>query len=189
VAHSLLRSWFLAASLVLSACTGGSGSLEVDEEGRTVVGEVRLAVPDGWEAADEEPPLGVLEAQRWRPPGAELTGLQLVVACEGTLDELVEGVVRSGRGGLRVVDAAEAEGFDVPGLDATRTLALDLEGTLAGVDAGQLRTAGLYGQAGDALLLLELTQRAEDLDLDLAERIFGSVTVDGDGLGDRCEAG
>jgi hypothetical protein len=189
VAPTPRRSPFLVAALILAACTAGSGSLQTDEEGRTVVREVRLAVPDGWEAADEEPPPGVLEAQRWRPPGAELTGLQLVVACEGTLDELVEGVVRSGRGGLRVVDAAETEGFDVPGLDATRTLALDLEGTLAGVDAGQLRTAGLYGQAGDALLLLELTQRAEDLDLDLAQRIFGSVTVDGDDLQERCEAG
>jgi hypothetical protein len=75
----------------------------------------------------------------------------------------------------------------VPGLDATRGLVLDLEGSLAGVDAGELRTAGLYGQAGDALLLLEVSQRVEEFDPELAEGIFTSVRVDGDELRTRCE--
>jgi hypothetical protein len=178
----------LTVVLLSAACTTSEGT-GPDQAGRSTVGEVRLEVPAGWEATDDDLPPGVLEARRWRPEGGEVTSLQLVVACEGTLDELVAGIVQSGRGGLQVIDAVETAGLDVPGLDATRGLVLDLERTLAGVDAGELRTAGLYGQAGDALLLLELSQRAADLDLELAEDVFASVTVDGDELAARCEAG
>jgi hypothetical protein len=185
VTRGSLRSALTAAVLLVTGC--GTDQLPVDDDGLTRVGEVRLEVPDGWQAADEERPPGVLESQRWRPEGAELTGLQLVVACDGDLDDLVTGIVQSGRGGLRVTDAAETAALDVPGLDATRGLVLDLEGTLAGVDAGELRTAGLYGQTGDALLLLELSQRVEEFDPELAEEIFTSVRVDGEELETRCE--
>jgi hypothetical protein len=185
VIRGSLRFALTAAALLVAGC--GTDQLPVDDEGLTRVGEVRLEVPDGWQAADEEEPPGVLDSQRWRPEGAELTGLQLVVACDGDLDDLVTGIVRSGRGGLRVTDAAETAALDVPGLDATRGLVLDLEGTLAGVEAGELRTAGLYGQSGGALLLLELAQRVDDFDPDLAEEIFTSVRVDGEELQARCE--
>jgi hypothetical protein len=66
---------------------------------------------------------------------------------------------------------------------------LDLVGTVFGGGERQLRTAGLYGQVDDALLLLELSQPVEDFDPDLAEDVFASVTVDGDDLADRCPEG
>jgi hypothetical protein len=174
----------VALAAVLAACQGAP--VERDEQGRTVVGDVALAVPDGWETTDVDPPPGVLEAHRWRPDAAELTGLQLVLGCGGTVDELVEGAVGAGRGVLGVVDAAETEGLDVPGLDEVRSLVLDLESPLAAGGTGQLRTAGLYGQTGDALLLLELSQPPDDFDPALAEEVFASLEVDGADLDARC---
>jgi hypothetical protein len=177
----------LLAAAALAGCTGdGAGT---DDDGRTVVGEVRLEVPAGWEATDDELPPGVLEARRWRPGDGTLASLQLVLGCGGTLDELVSGVVRGGRGVVSVTEAVETEALDVPGLDATRGLVLDLVGTVFGGGERQLRTAGLYGQVDDALLLLELSQPVEDFDPALAEEVFASLTVDGDDLADRCGDG
>jgi hypothetical protein len=177
----------LLAAVTLAGCTGGADDAE---DGRTVVGEVRLEVPDGWEATDDELPPGVLEARRWRPgDDTALASLQLVLGCGGTLDELVSGVVRGGRGVVSVTEAVETEALEVPGLDATRGLVLDLVGTVFGGDERQLRTAGLYGQVDDALLLLELSQPVDDFDPALAEEVFASLTVDGDDLADRCGDG
>jgi hypothetical protein len=177
----------LAATVALAGCSGDRPV--TDDEGRTVVGEVRLAVPDGWETADDDLPPGVLEARRWRADDDALESLQLVLGCGGSLDELVAGAVRGGRGVVAVTDAVETEALDVPGLDSTRGLVLDLVGTVAGDGQRQLRTAGLYGQVDDALLLVELSQPAEDFDPALAEEVFASVTVDGDDLADRCRDG
>jgi hypothetical protein len=174
----------LLAAVVLAACSGGG---DPTEDGRTVVGEVRLEVPDGWEATDDDLPPGVLDARRWRPgDDGTLASLQLVLGCGGSLDELVSRVVRGGRGVVSVTEAVETEALDVPGLDATRGLVLDLVGTALGGDERQLRSAGLYGQVDEALLLLELSQPVEDFDPALAEDVFASVTVDGDELADRC---
>jgi hypothetical protein len=180
-----LRCCLAGTVLLATACQGGA-SPQLDDEGRTVVGQVALAVPDGWEATEVDLPAGVLEAHRWRPDAAELTGLQLVVGCGGTVDELVAGAVGSGRGVMGVTDAAETEGLEVPGLDEVRSLVLDLEGPLATGGTGQLRTAGLYGQAGDALVLLELSQPPDTFDPAVAEDVFASLEVDGDALDARC---
>jgi hypothetical protein len=179
----------LAGVLALTGCGGDDVAAPDEADGRTTVGEVQLEVPDGWEATDDDLPPGVLEARRWRPEAGDLTSLQLVVGCGGSLDELVSGVVRGGRGVVAVTDAVETEALEVPGLDATRGLVLDLEGTVLGGETHDLRTAGLYGEARDALVLLELTQPVEAFDPKLAEDVFASVTVDGDELAARCEDG
>jgi hypothetical protein len=178
------------AALSASCATSGTPTDPTAAgEGHATVGEVQLEVPAGWEATDDDLPPGVLEARRWRPEAGDLTSLQLVVGCGGTVDELVTSVVRGGRGAVSVSEAVETEGLDVPGLEATRGLVLDLEGTVLGGEVHELRTAGLYGQTGEALLLLELAQPAADFDPALAEEIFRSVRVDGEDLTGRCEAG
>jgi hypothetical protein len=179
----------VAGALALTGCGGDDVATPDEVDGGTAVGEVRLEVPEGWEATDDDLPPGVLEARRWRPEAGDLTSLQLVVGCGGSLDELVSGVVRGGRGVVTVTDAVETEALEVPGLDATRGLVLDLEGTVLGGGTRDLRAAGLYGEAGDVLVLLELTQPVEAFDPQLAEEVFASVTVDGDGLASRCEDG
>jgi hypothetical protein len=177
----------LVTTVVLAGCSADGGRSEAGDDGHTTVGEVRLEIPDGWDATDDDLPPGVLEARRWRPDAGDLTSLQLVLGCGGNLDELVTGVVRGGRGVVSVTEAVETEALEVPGLGATRGLVLDLVGAVPGGEDRELRTAGLYGQAGDALVLLELSQPADDFDPALAEEVFTSLTVDGDELASRCE--
>jgi hypothetical protein len=178
----------LAVGAVLLSCSGGPSVGVVGDDGRTTIDEVTLAVPAGWEATDVDPPEGVLAAYRWRPDPAEPTGLQLVLGCGGTAAELAEGAVSEGRGVLGVTEAAETEGLEVPGLDEARTLVLDLAAPVGAGDVGDLRAAGLYGQAGEGLVLLELSQPRERFEPALAEEVFTSLEVDGDALGARCEA-
>ncbi|MEX2430785.1 MAG: hypothetical protein WD645_02565 [Dehalococcoidia bacterium] len=61
---------------------------------------------------------------RWAP-GDDVRGLQLVVGCDGTVDELVAGAVQSPRRAL-VVTAAAEEPLEqtVAGLDEARRLRL-----------------------------------------------------------------
>jgi hypothetical protein len=179
----------LVPALLLGACGSSTAGDPVDDDGRTAVGEVHLEVPQGWEATDDDLPPGVLEARRWRPEAGNLTSLQLVVGCGGSLDQLVAGVVRGGRGVVTVTEAVETEALDVPGLDTTRALVLDLEGTVPGGGVRDLRAAGLYGASGDALVLLELTRPVEDFQAEIAEDVFRSVTVDGGAFAARCADG
>lgn len=173
----------VVAACLLAACGGGETR---DEDGRTVVGDLAVAVPDGWEreAEDAEPPLVLRE--RFTDPDVALQQIQLVIGCDDSgLDTLVESLGAQPRGQVVITDAREhLPAPEVAGLDAARRLTLEL-GASPEVPP-TLRTEGLYGQRGDALVLVEVTAPRAGGDVD-AEAVLDSLTVDGDALAGRCE--
>ncbi|WP_052665466.1 hypothetical protein [Nitriliruptor alkaliphilus] len=173
----------LALLLVLAA---GCGDDEPrDETGRVTVGDVALATPEGWERIDEpaQPPL--LASTRFVDPTRRLRLVQVVVGCDPAgLDALV-GAVGQPRGELVVTGARErTTAPEIPGLDRVRRVTLDLGSGREGEDPDFV-TEALYGQRGDALVLIELNAPAAALGVD-ADAVLDSVVVDGDVLADRC---
>lgn len=174
----------LALLAVLAvACTASPA----DEATTTTVDGVTLAVPGGWSEQQVPEDPAVVASHRWAPGGVDVRGLQVVVGCGGTVDELVAGAVQSDRGALVVTAAEEEElGRSVPGLDEARRLQLTF-GAGREDDAATVRTAGLYGHAGEALVLVELSQPVRSADGDLADLVLGSVSVDRDVVAAACE--
>jgi hypothetical protein len=174
----------VAATLVLAlaACAGGE---DRDEDGRVPVGDLALAVPDGWERGPEEaePPLVLRE--RFVDPDVALQQVQVVVGCDDAgVDALVGSLGSQPRGEVVITDAREhLPAPEVPGLDAARRVTLDLGADPEG--APTVRTEGLYGERGDALVLVEVTTPVEGGDVD-AEAVLDSLVADGDTLAERC---
>ena len=188
------RAPLLVALLLAAACSsaagganpaGGAGDAIPDRDLTTVDG-VSLAVPDGWRAADVEQSPAVVGAHRWSAGPNDIGHVQVIVGCGGTVDELVEGTLRNPRGPLAVSSAEEDEdAAAVPGLDEARRLTL-LFGTGRDDDAETIRTQGLYGQHGGALVLVEVTQQARTASASLADRVLDSVRVDAAALASAC---
>ncbi|MFA9444151.1 hypothetical protein [Egicoccus sp. AB-alg6-2] len=169
-------------ALLLAGCTDSSSA----SGGTETVEGVSVTVPEGWSVTDPPDAPGVVAARGWSP-GRPGHLLQVIVGCEGTVDELVTGAVREPRGPLVVTDATEDRASHrVPGLDEARRLQLTL-GAGRPDDADTVRTAGLYGQRGDALVLVELSQLARDVNDELADEVLDSVRVDADALDAACE--
>ncbi|MFA9432526.1 hypothetical protein [Egicoccus sp. AB-alg2] len=181
----------LAVLLLAGACTSGDGggasaAREAGDDSDDVrmvgnaatVDGVTLTVPDGWRTVDTEVPPDVVGSHRWSPGANDVRNLQVVVGCGGTVDELVDGTLQSPRGPLVVTGAQEDRAQQrVPGLDAARRLTLTF-GAGRDDDAQTIRTDGLYGHTGDALVLVEVSQQARTADGDLADRVLDAVEVD-----------
>lgn len=163
---------------VLGACTGAG---EVDRTA-TVEG-VTVGIPPAWteQSTDEVP--GVAASRRWAP-GEGVENLQVVVGCDGTAAELAAGAAQTPRDPLVVTDAVEVDAPAVDGLDAVHRLRITL-GAGRQDDASTVRVSGLYGEAGDAIVLVEVAQRA-GADDDVADEVLGSVGVDAAALRDAC---
>lgn len=152
------------------------------------VAGVTIDVPEGWRPVAGQADDAVAASELWRPQPDSASGLLLVVGCEGGgVDALVEGVLHLPRGALVVTDAQElTPAPDVPGLEAARRIELTF-GAGREDDARTLRTGALYGQAGDALLLIELSAPVASYDQDLVTATLASVRVDADQLRATCE--
>lgn len=137
----------------------------------------------------QQRPDDVAVSELWRPRPDSDTGLLLVVGCGGDgVDALVDGVLSLPRGALVVTEAREiTPAPDIDGLDAARRIELTF-GAGRADDARTLRTGALYGEADDALLLLELSAPVASYDQDLATATLSSVDVDGDALRATCAA-
>lgn len=166
------------------ACAGDDGGPR-DEEGRAVAGDVRLAVPGGWERIDEPADAPLVTSTRFVDPDQRLQLVQVVVGCDPAgLDTLV-GAVGQPRGALVVTGAEERlPPPEVEDLDRARRVTL----TLAGAEDPETvtsRTEALYGQRGDALVLVEVNVPAAGGDVD-ADAVLDSVVADGDALEASC---
>ncbi|MEX1162472.1 MAG: hypothetical protein WEB03_02720 [Nitriliruptor sp.] len=174
----------VALALALAAC---AGEPDRDDAGRATVGDLRIAVPDGWERIDEpaEPPL-VLNT-RFVDPDRRLRLVQVIVGCdERGLDTLV-GVVGQPRGSLVVTGARERETEpDIDGLDRARRVTLDLGSGREGEDPDFV-TEAIYGQRDDVLVLVEINVPLAGAAFD-ADEVLDSLAVDGDALATRCES-
>ncbi|HSK23942.1 MAG TPA: hypothetical protein VK906_12230 [Egicoccus sp.] len=159
----------VALAVAVAACNSTTGpETAVSVEG------VRVEVPAGWSEQSGQEPAGVVAARRWSP-GEGVESLQVVVGCDGTAEELAAGAAQAPRDPLVVTDAVELEAPDVPGLDAVHRLRITL-GAGRQDDAETVRVSGLYGQSGDAIVLVEVAQRAGASD-DLADAVLTSVVV------------
>lgn len=180
-----MRTRLVPLVLVLTFVAGCGGDEPRDEDGRVTVGDVALATPDGWERIDEqaEPPL--VTSTRFVDPDRRLRLIQVVVGCDPAgLDALV-GAVGQPRGELVVTGARErTTAPEVPGLDRVRRVTLDLGSGREGEDP-DFTTEALYGQRGDALVLIELNVPTAASGID-ADAVLDSVAVDGDSLAGRC---
>jgi hypothetical protein len=175
----------VVAVLALTACSDGDAG-EVADAGRTAVGDVALAVPDGWERIDEDADAPLVTNTRFVDPDRRLRLVQVIVGCdERGLGTLV-GSVGQPRGQLVVTAARErTEPPEVDGLEQVRRLTLDLGSGAEDTDPDFVIEA-LYGQRGAALVLVELNVPAAGDPVD-ADEVLGSVTVDGDALEASCE--
>lgn len=178
---------FAALALVgaLAGCGDGDGAgagraVDVDVDG------VRVSVPAGWSERPGQDPVDVVAARRWSP-GEGVESLQVVVGCDGTAEELAAGAAQAPRDPLVVTDAVELDPPDVPGLDAAHRLRITL-GAGRQDDASTARVDGLYGAAGDALVLVEVAQRA-GAGGDLADVVLASVEVTPAAVQAACEDG
>lgn len=176
------RALLVMLPLLLAAC--GDGAAE--QGGTTTVDGVTLEVPAGWGVVEQPDAPGVVASHGWSPGTADARHLQVVIGCDGTVDELVDEALQQPRGPL-VVTAAEEDRAQqrVEGLDTVRRLDLTF-GAGRPDDASTLRTAGLYGQRADALVLVELSQPARDADGELAGSVLDSVRVDAEKVAAAC---
>ena len=177
----------IVAGLSLAGC--GDADEPRDERGRVSVGAVALATPEGWERIDEpaDPPL--LERTRFVDPGRRLRLVQVVVGCdEGGLDALV-GSVGQPRGPLVVTGAEEhVPPPQVEGLERARRVTLEL-GSGADGEPASFVTEALYGQHGDALVLVEVNVPVAGGDGDVdADAVLDSLVADGAALDASCGA-
>ncbi|MTV24917.1 hypothetical protein FTX61_05730 [Nitriliruptoraceae bacterium ZYF776] len=180
----------LALAAGLLACDGDTSPDDGTEAttGAQDVGGLTLIPPVGWTADEAGTPAGVVAAERWADPDEPLRALQVVVGCDpGGIEDLVAGAVGSTRGSL-VVTAAEERlpRPTVDGLDEVRRVSLTL-GAGRDDDASSLATEALYGQAGDALVLVELTVPVTEDVRAAADDVLASVTADAAELADGCE--
>lgn len=164
---------------VLTACGGG-----LAQERTSVVEGVAIEVPAGWDEQPGDRPEGVVASHRWGP-GEGVEHLQVVVGCDGTAEELAAGAAQAPRDPLVVTDAVELEAAPVPGLAAVHRLRITL-GAGRQDDANTVRVSGLYGEAGDAIVLVEVARRAGAAD-DLADEVLASVDVDPATLTAACD--
>lgn len=147
------------------------------------VGGVEVTPPDGWRTTDGPEPDGVRAVQGWTDPDEPLRGLQVVVGCDpGGVDDLVTGAVGSARGALVVTAAEELMPRpSVEGLEDARRVSL----TLGGEDGGaSLAVEALYGQAGDALVLVEVSAPVSGTP---PTEVLDTVRTNGDTLTAGCD--
>jgi hypothetical protein len=175
-----------AVSLGLAVLLTGCGGEDEprDEAGRVGVGDLALDTPAGWERVDEpaDPPL--VSRTRFVDPDQRLQLVQVIVGCDDAgLDALV-GAVGQPRGALVVTAAEElVPPPEVEGLDRTRRVTLELA---RDPDAATTsRIEALYGQRGDALVLVEVSVPVDGGAVD-ADAVLASLIADGDALGSRC---
>jgi hypothetical protein len=175
------RTWFVVVALLMVSCAPDPDG---DAATLTTVDGVALAVPADWseQPADETP--GVVTSRRWAP-GEGVEHLQVVVGCDGSAAELAAGAAQAPRDPLVVTDAVELDAPAVPGLDAVHRLRLTL-GAGRPDDASTVRVSGLYGEAGDTLVLVEVARRAGASNV-VADAILDSVEVDRDTVLAACE--
>jgi hypothetical protein len=169
-------------AVVLAAC---GGDLPRDEDGLVTVDHVAIDVPEGWERVDDDADASLVTNTRFVDPDQRLQLLQVIAGCgEGGVDALVDAVGEP-RGAFVVTGAFEARTEpEVDGLDRARRVTLELEPV--GTDTTEEATIeAVYGEAGRALLLVELTLPDGSDDVDV-EAVLGSLTVDGDALADSC---
>lgn len=183
----LLLTLALAVGASALACSGGTAPPASD--GTATVAGVSLEPPEGWQAVASDEQAGVVASERWEPPDATTTGLQVVVGCDqtgGGVDDLVEGVLTLPRGALIVTEATEFDDVTTPiGFDAARRLELTF-GAGREDDARTLRTGALYGHAGPVLVLVELSAPVASYDPGLAATVLDSVRADRDALEGAC---
>lgn len=182
-----VRHLWLAAALVIGACT--SGAAEQPEP--VSVGGVALVVPDGWSVQPTDTtPQGsdvgpeVVASRAWAA-GEGVDNLQVVIGCGGTAADLARMAAQAPRDPLVVTDAVEVPAPDVPGLESAHRLRLTL-GAGRQDDASTVQVDGLYGEVGDAIVLVEIAQRA-GADHEVADEVLGSVEVTADTVRTACE--
>ncbi|MEX1177933.1 MAG: hypothetical protein WEB09_05690 [Nitriliruptor sp.] len=183
-----MRTCFAAALLLLcGVVTGCDGGEPRDEDGRVSVGDVALAVPEGWERVDEEAEPPLVANTRFVDPDRRLRLVQVIIGCDDRgLDTLV-GAVGQPRGNLVVTGARERTTEpDIEGLDRARRVTLDLGSGQEGDDPDFV-TEAVYGQRGEALVLVELNVPLAGEAVD-ADAVLDSLRVDGDALASRCES-
>lgn len=171
----------LATAVLVAALTACGGAPDGDRVAS--VEGVRVEIPAGWSEQSGPDPAGVVASRRWSP-GEGVESLQVVVGCDGSAEELAAGAAQAPREPLAVTDAVELEAPDVPGLDAVHRLRITL-GAGRQDDAETARISGLYGETGDAIVLVEVAQRAGGDD-DLADAVLASVEVDAAAARQRC---
>jgi hypothetical protein len=173
-------------ALVLVVLAGCGGDLPRDEAGLVTVDHVALDVPEGWERVDDDADASLVTNTRFVDPDRRLQLLQVIAGCgEGGVDALVDAVGEP-RGAFVVTGAFEATTEpEVAGLDRARRVTLELEPV--GTDTAEDATIeAVYGEAGRALLLVELSLPVAGADVD-AEAVLASLTVDGDALAASCD--
>jgi hypothetical protein len=99
----------------------------------------------------------------------------------------VQQAISTPRGPLIATDHGEVTSPEVPGLEDTRHVTVTL-GAGRDDDARTLRMGALYGQAADALVLLELTAPVQRFDASLVDEVISSLEVDRDALTSACAA-
>jgi hypothetical protein len=174
------------AVLVLLAGCGGDDEPR-DDDGLVTVGDVAIDVPEGWERIEDQSGPSLVANTRFVDPDERVRLLQVIVGCdEGGVDALVDAVGQP-RGGFVVTGAFEARTPpEVAGLDRARRVTLELEpATEETTTGGDAVIEAVYGEAGAAVLLVELSLPASADDLD-ADAVLASLTVDGDALAASC---
>jgi hypothetical protein len=175
-------------ALVLVVLAGCGGDLPRDEAGLVTVDHVALDVPEGWERVDDDADASLVTNTRFVDPDRRLQLLQVIAGCgEGGVDALVDAVGEP-RGAFVVTGAFEATTEpEVAGLDRARRVTLELEpATEETTTGGDAVIEAIYGEAGRALLLVELSLPVAGADVD-AEAVLASLTVDGDALAESCD--
>ncbi len=166
-------------ALVATACSGGA----------TDVAGVTVEVPAGWEQVDTPQNPEVIAAATWRGGRAEASSLQVVVGCgPGSVTDLASGAVTQERPPLTVTDAEVDTDVEVAGADAAIGLELTL-GAGRDDDASTVVVRGVYAEAGQALVLVELSTPIRDAEDELVETTLASVTVDPTELAAACGDG
>jgi hypothetical protein len=171
----------LAAALVTGAC---GGDLPRDDDGLVEVDAIAVDVPDGWDRTDEDPQPPIVTNSRFVDPDERLRLLQVIVGCdERGVDALVDAVGQP-RGAFVVTGAFEATSEpDVAGLDRARRVTLELEPGAGDGDDAVIEA--VYGETGDAVVLVELTLPTGSDGPD-PDALLASLRADGDALGAAC---
>lgn len=166
-------------ALLAAACTGGP----------TDIAGVTIEVPGGWERVDTPANPEVIAAATWRGGRAEASALQVVVGCgPGSVTDLASAAATQERPPLTVTDAEVDTDVEVAGAEAAIALELTL-GAGRDDDASTVVVNGVYAEAAEALVLIEISVPVRDANDALIETTLASVTLDRTALSDACEAG